>query len=269
MPTVSPDNPPKASENAADCIGLQDIADSFVAKVIKPVWHRNARSVYSETLKREIEFEKCWQALDPEWIELVGACKEALLASKVPSYQARLGWLKNVLPMSLTKIIQTIPEYHQHAAIIPEFIQKLGIFLCRQRSFRQEHGFTIDSSISHWFAILSPGGWQQCYSLDVFAKGMDLEKNTSGRIAVGGYLLVSEIKPPIPKDAYLAMLAKERMIEKISIRLGNRVTKAQEILPAAIDEALEETLVIVPPPTPIQHPAQTPQEDETPEPPPF
>ena len=177
---------------------ISELADEFLGK-LKPEWHRKHRSVYFQSLGREVALGSLWTLGDDALVDRVVDTVEAREAARNGpplNYRSRLGLLKEAIAMAGARLVAKLPAVVNVAddATVDKdvLLDRLVQWFLRDRNFRSDTGNPISMTYHTWYAGLDPGdAWHQCFSSPVFAR-ID---GSSGlmRVAVRGQKLAEEL----------------------------------------------------------------------------
>ena len=177
---------------------ISELADEFLGK-LKPEWHRKHRSVYFQSLGREVALGSLWTLGDDALVDRVVDTVEAREAARNGpplNYRSRLGLLKEAIAMAGSRLLTQLPAVVNVAddATVDKdvLLDRLVQWFLRDRNFRSDTGNPISMTYHTWCAGLDPGdAWHQCFSSPVFAR----VDGSSGlmRVAVRGQKLAEEL----------------------------------------------------------------------------
>lgn len=232
---------------------LSQLADKWLED-LKPKHHRKSRTIYLESVGREIPITCLWRLLENEAVDAVADTQEGREISpngQKPPHQKLLSLMREAVTMAAERVIRELPELDVAECEDPttdpeELVQRLVFFLVKPRTTRSDDGVCYSTTLLAWAESVAAGGhWQRCYSFPVYAQ-RDPD-NGCIMIAVVGAFLVEELNyksnKRLASDLKHAKLAQVNYILKFNGRSQRTWLLAERALQAISDEASPEQAV--------------------------
>jgi hypothetical protein len=190
----------KRATAATPTLRVVELARQFIVAELNPIWHRKGKSLYCETIGREVPLSSLWGFVANTQIDAVAGTAEGWELTRdgeSPDFRKRLALLKDGLVLAATQLIKTLPEQidiEVDQTLDPQELQAaLTAWLLKPRSYRTDVGTPITTSYFDFACGVVPGqGWQRCHADAVFAR---IDAGASQpTIAVKSALLIGELR---------------------------------------------------------------------------